>query len=169
MATENLMKSIKIEKITLNIGSGPDPKNVEKAVALLNTISGMKAIETQANRRIATWKIRPGLAIGSKVTIRKNPEELLTRLLKAADMNIPLSKFTENGFSFGIPEYIEIPEVKYDPKIGIIGLNVSVTLERPGFRIKRRKLINRKVSRSHKINKEDAIEFAKNKLGVIVG
>ena len=73
------------------------------------------------------------------------------------------------GFSFGIPEYIEIPKVKYDPKIGIIGLNVSVTLERPGFRIKRRKLINRKVSRSHKINKEDAIEFAKNKLGVIVG
>ena len=139
------MKEIKVEKITLNIGSGPDPKNVEKGYKLLETISNMKPVESLAKARIATWKIRPGLAIGSKVTIRKDPELLLKRLLKAVDMKIAEGKFNENGFSFGIHEYIEIPEVKYDPKIGIIGLNVSVTLTRPGFRIKRRKLIQRKV------------------------
>ena len=128
----------------------------------------MKPVQALAKARIATWKIRPGLAIGSKVTIRKNVDELLKRLLKAVDMKITESKFNENGFSFGIHEYIEIPEVKYDPKIGIIGLNVSVTLTRPGFRIKRRKLIQRKVGNNHRLTKEDAIGFAKSKLGVIV-
>ena len=165
---DHKMKEIKVEKITLNIGSGPDPKNVEKGYKLLETISTMKPVESLAKARIATWKIRPGLAIGSKVTIRKDPELLLNRLLKAVDMKISEAKFNENGFSFGIPEYIEIPEVKYDPKIGIIGLNVSVTLTRPGFRIKRRKLVQRKVGKTHRLTKEDAIGFAKSKLAVIV-
>jgi len=165
---DNKMKEIKVEKITLNIGSGPDPKNVEKGYKLLETISNMKPVEALAKARIATWKIRPGLSIGSKVTVRKDPEALLKRLLKAVDMKIAEGKFNENGFSFGIHEYIEIPEVKYDPKIGIIGLNVSVTLTRPGFRIKRRKLIQRKVGKTHRLTKEDSIGFAKSKLGVIV-
>jgi large subunit ribosomal protein L5 len=165
---ENKMREVRIEKVTLNIGSGPDPKNVEKGYKLLETISNTKPVETQARARIATWKIRPGLAIGSKVTVRDETEELLKRLLKAVNMKVAESKFNENGFSFGIHEYIEIPEVKYDPKIGIIGLNVSVTLARPGFRIKHRKLIQRKVGNTHRLNKEDAINFAKNKLGVIV-
>jgi len=165
----NPMKNIQVEKITLNIGSGPDPKQVEKGMKLLEKISNMKPVEVKvrAGLRIAAWKIRPGLSIGSKVTIRKNTEELLTRLLKAIDMKVPESKFSENGFAFGIHEYIEIPEVKYDPKLGIFGLNVSVTLKRPGFRIKNRKLNTRKVGKSHRLTKEDAIEFAKSKFGVI--
>mgnify|MGYP001962950430 FL=1 len=165
----NKMKQIQVEKITLNIGSGPDPREVERGMKLLEKISGMKPVEAKvrAGLRIAAWKIRPGLAIGSKVTIRKNTEELLLRLLKAVDMKIPESKFTENGFSFGIHEYIEIPEVKYDPKLGIFGLNISVTLKRPGFRVKNRKLVNRKIGKTHRLNKEDAIEFVKNKFGVI--
>lgn len=165
----NKMKQIQVEKITLNIGSGPDPREVERGMKLLEKISGMKPVEAKvrAGLRIAAWKIRPGLAIGSKVTIRKNTEELLLRLLKAVDMKIPESKFTENGFSFGIHEYIEIPEVKYDPKLGIFGLNISVTLKRPGFRVKNRKLVNRKIGKTHRLTKEDAIEFVKNKFGVI--
>jgi large subunit ribosomal protein L5 len=164
----NPMQEIRIEKITLNIGSGPDPKQVEKGVSLLSSISGMKAIQALAKQRIAAWKLRPGLAIGSRVTIRNGTEELLKRLLKAASMEVPAKKFNENGFSFGISEYINIPEVKYDPKIGIIGLNVSVTLKRPGFRVKKRKLSPAKISKSHRITKEDAINFAKEKLGAIV-
>ena len=82
-------------------------------------------------------------------------------------MIISSRKFNENGFSFGINEYINIPEVKYDPKIGIIGLNVSVTLKRPGFRVKKRKLAPAKISSSHRITKENAIEFVE-KLGAKV-
>ena len=56
---ENKMREIRIDKVTLNIGSGPDPKNVEKGLKLLETISNMKAVEAKARARIATWKIRP--------------------------------------------------------------------------------------------------------------
>jgi|TARA_Y100000310_G_scaffold97157_2_gene94817 large subunit ribosomal protein L5 len=164
---KNPMQEIRIEKITLNIGAGAEPARVEKGVKLLSTISGMKAVEARAKKRIATWKIRPGLGIGARVTIRRNTEDLLKRLLKANDMIISSRKFNENGFSFGINEYINIPEVKYDPKIGIIGLNVSVTLKRPGFRVKKRKLAPAKISSSHRITKENAIEFVE-KLGAKV-
>tara|TARA_Y100000034_G_scaffold65385_1_gene79036 strand:- start:3626 stop:4198 length:573 start_codon:yes stop_codon:yes gene_type:complete len=166
--TDNPMKKIRVEKITLNIGAGAEPKEVEKAVSLLEKISKTKPVQTKAKKRIAAWNLRPGLSIGAKVTVRKNADELLKRLLKAIDMQIPERKFTQNGFSFGIREYIDIPEVKYDPKIGIIGLNVSVSLNRPGFRVKRRKLLPAKLSVSQSISKEEAITFAKEKLGVSV-
>ena len=93
---KNPMQEIRIEKITLNIGSGPDPKQVEKGVTLLSSISGMKAIQALAKQRIAAWKLRPGLAIGAKVTIRNNAEELLIRLLKANSLVISKRKFNEN-------------------------------------------------------------------------
>src|SRR3989344_6685635 len=137
---ESPMRKIRIEKITLNIGAGTEPDNVDKAVALLNKISGVKAVKTVSQKRIAQWKLRPGLPVGAMVTLRgKKAEELLKLLLKSVDNEIKKSSFMKNGFSFGIKEYIEIPGEKYDPKIGIIGLEVAVSLSRPGFRVKRRK------------------------------
>ena len=167
MAEEtNKMSEFKLEKVILNIGAvGED---LEKGVILLEKVSGKKPVKVKAVKRIPTWSVRPGLEVGAKVTIRNNTEELLIRLLKANSSVISKRKFNENGFSFGIEEYINIPEVKYEPKIGIIGLNVSVTLKRPGFRIKKRKLAPRKISSSHRITKEDAIKFAETKLGVKV-
>jgi len=167
--TENVMRQIRLEKITLNIGTGAEPENVKRAVALLNTISNLKPIETLSKKRLAAWKIRPGLPIGAKVTIRgKAGHELLVRLLQARENKVQKDSFTENGFSFGVNEYIDIPGVKYDPKIGMIGLDVCVTLERPGFRVKRRKLKSTKLSKKHTISAEDAAAFATEKLGVIL-
>ena len=71
--------------------------------------------------------------------------------------------------AFGIHEYIDIEGIKYDPKIGIIGLEVCITLERPGFRIKRRSIATKKIPSRHKIAKEDAIEFMKNSFNVEIG
>ena len=68
--------------------------------------------------------------------------------------------------SFGITEYINIPGIEYRPEIGIIGLEVAVTLERPGFRIKRRMLKKSKIGKSHLITKEDAMNFIKNKFNI---
>jgi len=61
--------------------------------------------------------------------------------------------------AFGIHEYIDIPGVKYDPKIGIMGLEVCVTLERPGYRIKRRRLLARKIPARHRVSRQEAVEF----------
>ncbi len=163
------MKGIRIEKVVLNICAGAEQDHVDKAETLISAISGMKAVKTKAKKRIATWKIRPGLPIGSKATVRgENAVELLKRLLVSIDNTLSKKAFSENGFSFGIKEYIDIPEVKYDPKVGIIGLDVSVALSRPGYRVKTRKIKPKSLPKRHSISAEESMEFAKERLGVKV-
>ena len=99
------------------------------------------------------------------MTIRgKKAEELLARLLKSNANTLPATKFDATGnLAFGVPEYIEIPGVEYDATIGIIGLEVAVTLMRPGFRIRNRARKRMSIPKSHTITKEEAIEYMKNK------
>ena len=164
------MKEIRIEKITLNIGTGGPGEKLEKGIKLLNKITSMKPVPTTTQKRIPTWDIRPGLQIGCKVTVRgEKAEELLSRLLEANKEKISSVKFDSQGnFSFGISEYLDIKNVQYDASIGIIGLDVSVTLERPGFRIKKRALMKRKIPLKHKISKQEAIEFINKKYSLEV-
>lgn len=164
----NPMREIKIEKVTLNIGAGQPGDKLDKAMKLLKGISDMKPIQTKTMKRIPTWGLRPNLAIGCKVTVRgKKSEELLSKLLKAVDNNLDQAKFDSSGnFSFGIKEYIDIPEVNYDPDIGIIGLEIAVTLERAGYRIKKRKINKSSIAAKHRVNREDAMQFMENKFKV---
>lgn len=164
-ANKNRMKQIKIEKVTLNIGVGQSGDKLDKAMKLLSTITKMKPVQTKTMKRIPTWGLRPNLAIGCKVTIRgKKAEELLGKLLKSIDNKLGASKFDKSGnFSFGIKEYIDIQGVEYDMDIGIIGLETAVTLERPGFRVKKRKIKQGHIPLRHRISKEDAMEFVRSK------
>ena len=157
----NPMKSIRIEKITLNIGAGKDQTKLERGIILLSSITNATPVKTVTNKRIQEWGLRPGLPIGCKVTLRKNKAiKILPRLLDSVDDRLNEKQFDNNGnIAFGIHEYIEIPGVKYDPKIGIMGLEVCITLERPGYRVKRRRLLAKKVPTSHRISKQEAIEF----------
>lgn len=167
----NIMRNIKIEKITLNIGAGKDQTKLEKGLALLSTITNNNPIKTITNKRIQEWGLRPGLPIGCKITLRKDKVvKILPRLLDAIDNNLREKQFDDYGnISFGIHEYIDIPGVKYDPKIGIMGLEVCITLERPGYRIKRRRLLARKVPEKHRISKQEAIEFMNKNFNTQVG
>jgi len=161
----NRMQEIRIEKLTLNIGVGDSGDKLDKAMSLLKEISGEKPIKTKTTKRIPTWNIRPKLAIGAKVTLRGGKaEKMLTRLLKSVNNMIQKRKFDDYGnFSFGVKEYINIPEVEYIPEIGIIGLEAAVTLERRGFRVKRRILRKNRVGKKHLITKEQSMDFIRNK------
>jgi len=164
------MREIEIEKVVLHVGTTPEPNDVKKAVLLLETVSGTKVVNTHAKKRIAAWKIRPGMPIGAKVTLRgAKAKALLKRLLYALDFNLKEKQFTENGFAFGVKEYIDIEGTKYDPKLGMLGLEVCVTLTRPGFRVKQKRLRRGKVGGKHIISKEDAIQYASTKLRVKFG
>lgn len=167
----NIMRQPRIEKLTLNIGAGKDVQKLDKGVALIKAITGIEPLKTITQKRIPNWGLRPGLPIGCKLTIRKQPAaELLKRLLTAKENKLKPTQFDEGGnISFGIPEYIDIPGVAYDPKIGIMGLEVCVTLERPGYRIKRRRLKQKKVPRKHLLTREEAIEFMQKNFNVKVG
>ena len=168
MNENNPLRKIRISKLTLNIGVGKNEEMLKKGIKLLKKLSPLTPVKTISQKRIPAWGLRPGLAIGCKVTVRKDAEELLKRLLVAKE-NILLSKnFDKNGnFSFGIPEYIDVEGLEYDPDLKIMGLEAAVTLERPGYRIKHRRMKTAAIGKKHLVTKEDAISFVKS-LGVEV-
>jgi len=163
-------REIIIEKVTLNIGAGKSTDKLEKGVKLLEMITGAKPVKTITNKRIAGWGLRPGLPIGCKVTIRKQKaEEVLKRLLGARDMKLNPRQFDNEGnIAFGIAEYTDIPGIDYTPDIGVLGLQVCATLQRQGFRIKRRRMRKSKIGKKHKITQQDAMDFFKKKFNVIL-
>ncbi len=171
----NPMRTIRVEKVTLNIGVGEPGERLEKAEEVLKRILSLvnydkKPVRTKAKKRVQRWGIRPGLPIGVKVTVRgEKAEELLKLLLSAVNNKLRERNFDNTGnFSFGIEEYIQIPGMKYDPKIGIFGMDVSVTLERPGYRVKRRKRLPSRIGKHHLITRDEAIQFVKETYGVEV-
>jgi len=164
------MKQIHISKLTLNIGLGEPGEKLNMMKGLLERISGETAVKTSSNKRIPTWNVRLGLEIGVKSIVRgKKAVELLKNLLKSKANKLKESNVDSTGnLNFGLEEYIDIPGVKYDPKIGMRGLNVCVTLERPGYRVKKRRIKPSKVGKKQAIQKEEAIKFIKKKFGVVV-
>ncbi len=153
---ENPMRRIRIEKVTMNIGCGEAGEKLEKAKKLLEKITGKKVVITRTHKR-TTFGMAKGRDIGCKVTLRgKNAAEFLKKALDAVDNKISSKQFDRQGnFSFGLKEYIDLPGSKYDPDIGMYGMDIAVTLERPGFRVKRRRL-PAKIGKGHLIAKEDA-------------
>jgi large subunit ribosomal protein L5 len=167
----NRMKEIRVEKVTLNVGAGKDQKVLEKAVKLLNNLAGIPPVRTITNKRLQAWGLRPGLPIGCKLTLRgEEAEKMIPRLLHAKDGLLKETCFDDYGnISFGIQEYMDIKEAKYDPEIGMMGLQASVTLARPGYRVKNRKLKPSNVSPEHRVKKEEAMNFMKEKYSVKIG
>ncbi|AJF60355.1 MAG: 50S ribosomal protein L5 [Candidatus Diapherotrites archaeon] len=166
----NVMRRIEVEKVTVNMGVGQAGEELEKAITILNSITSAKPVKTISKIRQPTWGIRLGLTIGTKTTLRKDKaEKFLKEALAAKDNAIESKNFDNQGnFGFGIREHIDLAKVKYDPKLGIRGFDVLVTLKRPGYRVKRRKIDKRRIPLKHVIPREEAIEFVKQKFGVVV-
>lgn len=164
----NVMRTICVEKVTVNIGVGSPGEQLDFAKQLLNRLTDRKPVETQARRREPVFKLRPGLAIGAKVTLRgKDALTFLDKALTARKRMLPRSCFDSQGnFSFGIAEYIDFPGAKYDPRIGMLGFDVCVSLVRPGRRVTLRRLRKSKVGKHHHISSEDAREFVQEKFSV---
>ena len=166
--TENSMKKIFLSKIVLNMGVGKSGEPIEIGKKTLTQITGKKPNARNAKKSQRDWGVRKGEPIGVAVTVRDNDAiELLKRLLVAKDNKINGKAIDDEGnVSFGINEHIDIPGIKYDPKIGILGLEVSIALARSGFNIKLRSQQKSKVGKKHRITKNDTIKFLTEKFGV---
>ncbi|ACJ15564.1 LSU ribosomal protein L5P [Thermococcus onnurineus NA1] len=164
------MRKPRIAKVTINIGVGESGERLTKAETMLEQLVGQKPIRRHAKQTNKDFGIRRGEPIAVKVTLRgKKAEEMLRRLLAAVDNKLKASNFDEHGnFCFGIDEHINIPGVEYDPEIGIFGMDVCVTLERPGFRVAKRKRQRKKIPNRHKLTKEEGIVFAMEEFNVQV-
>jgi len=167
---ENQMRTIRVGKVVVNIGLGKSGEAIERGKRVLEEITGQKPVQTRAKKSVRDFGIHKGEPIGTLVTVRgQETTELIKRLLVARDGKLPESSFDPRGsVSFGIKEHIEIPGIKYDPTIGILGMNVSVLLERPGFSVSRRRRRTSKIGRGHYISKEDAMEYFRTNFGATI-
>lgn len=164
----NPMRGLRIGKVTVNMGVGEGGERLAKAETLLGAITAQKPIKTLAKMTEPSFGIRKGLPIGCKVTLRKDKaENFLKKALEAVEYRIQKTSFDDYGnVSFGIKEHIDIPGVKYDPNVGIFGMDVSINIERPGYRVMRRKILKKKISKSHHVGREEAIKFLEEKYKV---
>ena len=154
----NIMREIKIEKVVLSIGGLAE--ELEKGYKLLEMITGKKPAKTTSRKRIPSFGIRPGLEVGAVVTLRgKDKEKLLRRLLAANENVVKKKQVSENGFSFGVAEYIEIPGLEYSREIGTRGLDITIVFKRSGRRVKLRKIRKGKFPVKQVITKEEIIKF----------
>jgi large subunit ribosomal protein L5 len=168
--TENPMKKISLEKVVLNMGLGRSGDIIGIAKEALQQISGKNPTAREAKETQRDWGIRKGEPIGVSVTVRgEDAKELLKRLLEAKGNQVRGRAFDDFGnYSFGIREHIDIPGVKYDPKVGIMGLGISVTLTRPGYGIRKRSKHKASVGKKHIISSDEAKDYLVKEFGVTV-
>ena len=164
---ENPMRRIRVEKVVVNSCIGASTPRLERAAKIIEMLTGQKPQLRKAKRTIKGFGIYKGQPIAVRVTLRKEKAvEFLQKALQAVNNTLKASSFDENGnFSFGIKEHLDIPGTKYDPELGIIGMDVCVHLSRPGLRVALRRRARGKIGPSHKITREEAMEFMRQVFG----
>lgn len=165
---ENPMREILVDKVVVNIGVGESGERHKKALQLLEQLTGQKPTATYAEKTIKNFDIRKGEVIGVKVTLRKERAmNFLKDALTVKEYKLRRRQIGSGEFSFGIPEHIDLPGVSYDPDVGIFGMDVCVSLRRRGYRVVRRKRAKAKVGKTHRITREETIEWLRS-IGVEV-
>jgi len=162
--------SPRIEKVTINIGVGEAGERLKKAETVLENITGHKPVETLSKTTNKDWGIRNQMPIGCKVTLRgKDASEFLKEALNTRENKMADYSFDDQGnLSFGIPDHTLFKSQKYDPNIGIFGMDISITMEKPGYRIKRRRIARRKIPHRYMVVKEETKKFFSDKFNVEV-
>lgn len=164
------MRDVRIGKVVVNIGVGEAGEKLSKAQRVLQMVTRQKPVQTQAKQGVRDWAVRKNMPIGTKVTLRgERAAEFLRRALAVRDNRLPKYVFDPHGnFSFGIADHTDFEGMKYDPQIGVFGMDVNVSLVRPGYRIKERRVSTSRVPRRHRVSKEEALAYAHQTFGVEV-
>ena len=164
------MRDLHVEKVVVNIGVGEAGERLVKAEKVLEMVTGQKPVETTSKTINRDLGLRVGMPLGCKVTLRgEAAEEFVRKALPIREMRVPEYSFDKEGnMSFGISDYTDFEGMKYDPEIGIFGMDISVVLRRPGNRITQRALLRRRIPKSHRVTREEAIAFMKEKFEVEV-
>ena len=164
------MRDVHVEKVVVNIGVGEAGERLVKAEKVLEMVTGQKPIETISKTVNRDLGIREGMPLGCKVTLRgEKAVDFVKKALVIREMRVPAYSFDKEGnMSFGISDYTDFEGMKYDPEIGIFGMDVSVVLRRPGNRITQRALLRRRVPKSHRVQRDEAIQYMKDNFEVEV-
>ena len=166
----NAMRDIRIDKVVVNIGVGEAGERLVKAQKVLEMVTGHKSVQTTSRTINRDWGIRKGMPLGCKVTLRgDDATAFLKRALPIREMRVPVYSFDKEGnMSFGITDYTDFEGMKYDPEIGIYGMDINVVLRRGGNRITKRALLKRSIPKSHRVDRDEAIQYMKDNFNVQV-
>ena len=162
------MREPDVEKVVVHMAVGRGGEPLAQAEEILGEITGQKPVRTVAERTIQDFEVRQGDPIGAKVTLRgADAEAFIETALPLAEVSA--SQFDETGnFSFGVEDHTDFPSQEYDPEIGIYGLDVTVNLVRPGYRVTKRDKMSRQIPSRHRLNAEDAVAFLESNFDVEV-
>ena len=168
---EQPMLKPRIEKVVVNLNLGKSGEPLEKASRVLKELTGQTPAKRQAKKTIRDFGLRKGESIACVVTLRKQAAlDFLNKVLPVIENKIPRSSFDRQGnFAFGIKEHIEIAGVKYEPDVGIFGMDVCVSVNRPGYRVKMRRKRKSHIGSKHLLTPEESIAFIRQTLGVEIG
>ncbi|KAJ5073889.1 60S ribosomal protein L11 [Anaeramoeba ignava] len=158
------MKKVRIEKLCLNIGVGESGDRLTRAAKVLEQLTDQTPVLSKSRLTIRGFGIRRNEKIACHVTVRgKKAEEILEKGLKVKEFELNKKCFTDQGsFGFGVDEHIDLG-LRYDPTIGIYGMDFFVVLERPGKRVKNRKRRKNKMGNKQKVTRNDAIKWFQTK------
>lgn len=170
MKTVNLMNRPRIEKVVVNCSVGEGGVRLEKAQKILESLTGQKPEIRKAKKTVKGFGIHRGEPIALRATLRKQKAvEFLIKALKAVNNTLKYSSFDiEGNVSFGIREHLDIPGTKYDPELGMIGMDVSVHITKPGYRVSLRRRRASRIGRRQRVTREEAIEFLRELASVNV-
>ena len=162
------MREPKIEKVVVHMGVGEGGHELQNAEAILEEVTGQDPVRTTATGDGRDFGVREGDPIGAKVTLRG---EDATAFLDTAFgiVTVRRRQFDQTGnVSFGVAEHTDFPSQEYDPSVGIYGMDVTVNLVRPGYRVTKRDKHTRQVPAGHRLSPEDAIAYLEREYDVVI-
>ena len=162
-STSNPMQSPRIAKVVVNMSIGKSGETLQNAMKVFQRLTNQRPYTRKAKKTIREWGITRGTPIACVGTLRgEKATNFLKKGFDAKQNKLPKSTFDSNGnFSFGIREHIELPGVRYDPTLGIFGMDICVTMERPGYHVKKRRKCKAKVGRRQRLTPHDSMDYIK--------
>ncbi len=164
----NRWRLVRIVKVVVNVGVGESGDRRAKAEKVLQMLTQQKPVATRARTTNRDFGIRRGQEIGAKVTLRgSGAEQFLVRAFEARDKQFdPASIDGDGNFSFGIRDYTDFTGMKYEPAIGIFGMDISVEMGRPGWRVRDRRLKPASLPPHARVSPAETRQFLLERLGL---